>query len=244
MNNEQIPNIETGLPEKASFARKAIFTCCSIILILILALLFAVGYLSAKSGLFDIPIMSNLFYREPFPSYKIQPKEFDIDSRIIESISKDPARASVIKMSDEEFSYFIKNAFTQEIARQMNGDENSFYIDDFQIIFKNDSLEMFVKFLPYNTESKIKRVILTVNCDIKWENNNITADFTNIKLGQLNIPKSLINIIAKENIQKLINQINEQIPALTITKINLLEKQINIEFTVKQNEEQEFLKNQ
>jgi hypothetical protein len=226
----EIEQLKKQLKHKQS---KKFFNCgsCSVLLILIfLGLVIVAALILAKSGLWQIPFLTNYFYREPVPVYQVKNLEFN-DNDLIGRIKaaavsealkqKKTANLAVsFELNEEELSSLLRMQVqkNKDLAGQ---------VQYMQIALTPDSAQLF---LHVNNP---KGLIATVDFVPSLTEGKLNFQVKSFKVGNLELPR-FFGTLFVENIGA--NTLNTLLTSLSlvgrIEEINLGDHKAQIKLII------------
>lgn len=220
ISSETIKPLPELKPRKKSFFIKilrVVWTSCSscafFIVLMQLICIFLVIFVVAKSGIIHIPILSDQFNlsseHNPQTEVFLPPagEVGQITDKINQKISENPGDFTLELNQDEV------NTLLQQVPLSEMG------IERIYLTFEDDKINLFLSVnQPIRAEVSLKATF-------SIDQNQISLNFLEGKIGNLNLPVSLINLFSETLIQQVRNLLNQNqeldIKSLTIQK-NLL----------------------
>lgn len=208
VNNLQteIYKIKKGLKKKQNRRILSCGSCAIVFLIIFLILAGFSSYVLAKSGIVQIPYLSDWSYQEPRPAYIVQ-TELQNESQI----------DILAKLKDSLVNSFvnINNALNSKVNLQLNDRQLTSLLSD-QVV-QNSSLKnridyLQVAVLPQNLELFIKlrkpqNTILIFEIVPKIDNNKIDLEVVSFKIGNLKMPNFIGKAIVAPLGEKILNMV-------------------------------------
>jgi len=201
----EVNKLKKSLKKKQN---RRILGCGScIIAFLILAILLSgfISYFLAKSGVVQIPYLSDFLYKEPKPAY------------IVSVTLDEPQKDLLLTLKDKLIGSFttINNALNSSVDLQFSDSKLTSLISE--QVRQNKSLNdridyLQVAVLPQNLELFIKlkkpqNTYLIFEIIPKAQNNKIDLDIISFKMGNLKIPNFVGNAIIAPIGEKALNMI-------------------------------------
>ncbi len=186
--------------------RRRVLSCCFLEILFVLLILFLGTATVAKTGLFEIPFFSKIFYKQPEPLRVITPQQKRVENlnELFENKIKSQVKEK-ISPGEENQKVEIELEFTEEelTASLLRGIEvGSLPLSKAQIAISQKEIEIFGRFIK-------PEIFFTVRFQPKIQNGQITVKLTKIKLGNLSVPVFLSNILFERVLKDKLNQINE-----------------------------------
>lgn len=239
----EIVDWQQRLPKKEKRRRKVakrrrLKKCCLLLFFLVLLILLVVTTAAiAKTGIWEIPVFSRLFYQIPQPTRKIEIKD---DTQLAQkaprfSFNKDN-NIFRMELGEEDMTFIIR----QTLARQ----SDPYFAQNSQLVFSEGRTEFFGLLLkPVKTN-----ITAVANVDYLKDQDKFDFKLTKVKLGDLSLPPTIVEWLAKKYGEKKIGQklvelgisfekVKELFSHLgqantRLNKIEVLEGKIVIEFFV------------
>jgi len=220
ISTETIKPLAELKPKKPSFLKKIlgiVWTSCSscafFIVLMQLFCIFLVIFVVAKSGIIHIPILSDQLN---LPSeHNLQTEVFlppaqevgQITDKINQKISENPENFTLELKQDEV------NTLLQEVPYSEMG------IEKIYLTFEDDKINLYLSISrPIRAEVNLKAMF-------SIDRNQISLNFIEGKIGNLNLPVSVINLFSETLMQQVRNVLNQNqeldIKSLTVQN-NLL----------------------
>lgn len=187
---EKLKDLEEDLPPLNKIHNKKRFikvgrlkrSCFIIALAVFLIFLFLALTALAKTGIWQIPLVSKVFYHLPEPTRTVvidNPGEYVTR---IPSIAYDEAAKSLkIELTEEEATFMIR----RNVAKQ----DRPKFAQNIQAVFTDDQVEFFGLMLyPIKTN-----ITLALRLNYNKEANQLASEITKFKIGNLNLPPALVN---------------------------------------------------
>lgn len=204
----EINRMKKGLKRKQN---KSILGCsgCLITLLVIIIIVSGFGaYFLAKSGLKEVPYLTEKFYQEPEPSHLVDPAnlteaEKDILAQLEELISQEAVRQQ--KTSDLRVKFDLREEVLTVLLRDKLKETNSLdeKIEYVQLAVLPESLELFIE----NKEPS--RLVITLNIVPTIKDGKSDFKVINFKIGDLTLPNFIGNIsfafIAEKSLNSFLN---------------------------------------
>ncbi|MFA5076253.1 MAG: hypothetical protein WC480_02430 [Patescibacteria group bacterium] len=178
-------------PEKTVIKKRSLFSCGNCVLfLLVLLLLFSslAGYTLARTGLFQIPIFSALFYQTPAPSHLVTATPSDLESfnnKLGQSVILG-AKEIDLSLTEAELTAVVQNGF-------LESDSESLVVSYVQVAVADSGIEFFVQL------EKPLRGFLTVNI-VPLLDDEKKIKVNQLKIGNLVIPR----FIGESYVQKML----------------------------------------
>jgi len=204
------------------------FCCLSLVVVFILLVSFILAIL-ARTGLYDIPVFSSIFYKTPKPTREvlvelqnIKSLESILNKRLEEQIMRQVSPFEIIGgtipdkdisldlvLSEEELTGFLR-------SYQDQTKEAGFDIKNPQIVVTEEEVEFFTEVI------KPKKTYLTVAFRPEINDRDIDFEITRLRLGNLSLPGFLLDFITKNYLESKIDEATSNIPKeIEIDSINL-----------------------
>lgn len=228
-------------------------SCCSFLVLIVLALLFFILMSLAKTGLFQIPFFSDIFYKIPEPVHIVESKNLGVEE--IEKLSQsflEGVREQALEQIDaadlkkgfippDETIDLSLDISEEELTSLINyalssGQNSEYKLEDSQLAVTPEGLQFFshvleprdfyitADFLPEVKEEKF---------DLKLEK---------IKIGVLSLPSFLSDIFSKYFLSSKIQEIVEDSFLLSkIESLELSKGKVNIYGSLKAGDLQDFV---
>lgn len=199
--------------------KKAIFSCgnCLFLLLIILLVFVIYGLICvARTGYYDIPVFSKIFYSEPEPQRYIVVSSFS-EKEIMDKINQlFFSRDQSITLSEKEISYLLQGVL----------DEKNIEYEIAQLAVNEQDSEMFVQMIkPYD-------LTLTVYFNaVKTEGQDLEIDIDQVYVGNYKIPgiiKSSAESLVNEKINEIIDQSVPQ--QLNVGQVTTQDKKVKVSF--------------
>lgn len=184
---------------------KKLLSCTSCLFLLIIMLLIFssfVGYLTAKSGLQQIPLFTDWFYNEPQPSSVVKEINFSEDqfSNLLQQKVQEKLLAEnrtenldiIFELNEQQLTALLKNKIKQN-------PEDYSRIDDLQIAVLDNYLELFLQF------NQPENLIITMDMVPKIKDGSLELDISRLKIGDLNMPGFVGNMFLGQFLESGIN---------------------------------------
>lgn len=188
---------------------------CLILVILVLAGLLLVGAaVLAKTGLWEIPVVSKIFYQEPKPIRQVAVTKTstqimtDLGWRAAKAALRSQSPVISLPLSEEEITVLARDSFSQSslLSSRLN-------VDTLQLAIEPSEVEFFSQlYWPKETH-------LTVGFKPVVEEGKIKLVLTRWRLGGLEMPMSLGNWL----LTKILGNRFDQIMTSVLDKINIQE---------------------
>lgn len=226
----EIQQLKKQLKHKQS---KKFFNCgsCLIIFVFILLVLGAgAGFVMAKSGLWQVPVFTGYFYREPVPVYQVKSSEFN-DNSLINRIKAVAATEAIkqrkssnlaisFELSEEELSALLRT----QLLKNKSWTEQINYL---QIALSPEQAQLFVK------ANNPKGLIVILDFKPGVTDGKLNFQVKSFKVGDLELPGFFGNLLI-ENIGA--NTLNSLLTSLSlvgkIEEINLADHKANIKLLI------------
>lgn len=151
---------------------------CLIYLILIIVFLIVILTVVAKTGMVDIPVISEAFYTQPVPTRKVKPTDEIPD--FLKNLDLDSLNENIVLEITE-------NQLTALLLITKSSFENV-TIEEFQTAILEDEIEIFSHL------STPVDAYLVLNVKPKVEDNKIQIQVNKIKLGDLPLPAKVAEV--------------------------------------------------
>lgn len=196
-----------------------------LIFLLVVALLSAgVLYLIAKSGLSDVPFMTDAFYTPPTPDHEVQPGtgiQEEMQTQLVAALQK---KLQADGISDADVSLvFDESTLTSALREAIaQGAEDVFVTERAQVaVVSGGALEFYVPLTSNEgTSALLLRAVPSVT------DGGVAFDLTQVQVGQLSLPGWLHGII-QAPMDRLVAQLNTfladyaSVSAITATEGNV-----------------------
>ncbi len=242
---KEIREIKKGIkkPHTKVIKKRSCFdcwSCCSFLLLVLLALVIFVFIILAKTGFFQIPFFTDIFYKSPQPVYVVQAPFFNEDEkqklaesfeqRIVEQAFSqvDPDKLKEGLISEDQRINLDLNIFESEITLLFRtgltqGLEQEYKFEGSQVAITPSELEFFTHVL------KPKDVYLTLGLKPTIKDGELNLELTKIKIGNLALPSALANVVVEYYLGNKIKEVSKSLfPFTKIESLTLTEGQINI----------------
>lgn len=189
----EINRLKKGLKRKRN---KKLLSCGSCLIIMILLIILGAGFLAyvlAKSGLKQIPYLTERLYQEPTPSYLVEVNDWQEQPEIFEIFKEKVIEQSLAQKKVGEFSIYLDlpeellTSLIREKIRENSSLDNK--IDYVQIAVLEDKLELFVKNKPPSN------LILILNIKPAVRDSKLYYEIESLQAGNLQLPHFLAKII-------------------------------------------------
>ena len=187
--------------------------CILLFFLLILILGLSAGALLAKTGLVNIPLLSQVFYHPPQPSRQLNLAGNDI-SRDRVFASKIAAGKSEVEISETEAT-----AMLASFAAGRN-----LKISELQIVFLPDAAEFYFK-LPQKRPTPVKILARPSYLD-----GHLDLSLAKIELGSLKIPVFALNLLMETVLRDKINGLEKLLQSLSLKSFSLADRQLILRF--------------
>ncbi len=200
----ELYKIKKGLKRKQNRRLLSCGSCATVFLIVLIILAGFGSYILAKSGIIQIPYLSDKIYQEPKPVYIVQTatqddKQIDMLSTLKDSLVSSFANINTalnskinLQLDDRQLTRLLSDQITQ------NNSLNS-RIDYLQIAVLPQNLELFIKL------KKPRNTILIFEIAPKIVNNKINLEVISFKIGNLLMPNFLGQALIAPLGEKIIN---------------------------------------
>jgi hypothetical protein len=197
LKKEVRKQVEVDLKKRAR--RKKLLKCgsCLFLLVIVIGGLFLAGaVLLAKSGLYDIPMISSWAFQEPEPIHEVVGEEnldaddllYSMQSEINDLIeSQSPGQLQVSEASITLDEAAITAYLKEVVEPSLN--ESGFQVRDFQLAVEPEVIEIY-------TEMTRQEMLfyISILAKPKIVNDNLGLEIERARLGNLAIPTSIIRL--------------------------------------------------
>lgn len=183
---------EEVVSEMKKKKRGKFFGCCFLKLFILVLILAAATALLARTGLFDIPVFSKIFYQEPTPEREVaantaEEKSFEnlLAQKIAEqlktgkNLSTDGEAPVALEFTEEELTGFLKIAETEE----------NYPFTQAQISITPEAIEIFGQLKKFN------QTFLTVTLKPEIKDGDLEIIIKKIRIGNLSLPPAVGNFL-------------------------------------------------
>ncbi len=220
---QEVDKLKKKLKRKQS---KKIFNCGSCFLLFIIVVFVLVGFLAyflAKSGLKQIPFLSERFYQEPAPSYLVKTDNLtDQDKDVFAEFKAAVAQQAISQQAMGSFDINLEISQEQLTALLRDEIKNNEVlagrIDYIQLAILPDSLELFARAKEHS------KLIITLNFLPEVKNGKLNLKVINFKVGDLKLPDFLGNLafsyLTEKSLNGILNLFEKygQLQNITLTK--------------------------
>jgi len=189
----EVESLKKKLKRKQS---KKIFNCGSCFLLFIIFVLFLLGAVSyglAKSGLKEIPVLTEKLYsEEPSPSLLVKGGDLaEQEKDIFANLAFKAGQESLKQQKTQDFSFDLEIS-QEQLTFLLNEQIRKSHklagkIDYVQLAVLPESLELFAKFAAPS------KLIITLNFSPAVKEGKLDLKVINFKIGHLKLPNSLGN---------------------------------------------------
>lgn len=178
--------------------------CCSLLSIVLLLSIFIGCAVVAKSGILEIPIFSDLFYRVPKPTHFVT---VDVDAN--------QELAVVTDLVSGTATFSITEAQLTQILRRSLSDYDSVAISTAQAAILPEGIELF------GLVVKPVRVTVTALVTPVVENQQLTVAVKKVMLGNVSLPLPWTEGIMRWLLGGMIDRVAQAVATLTVERIEL-----------------------
>jgi len=189
---------------RKSLKRKLKLSCCFLSLFLIFGV-FLVGLAAlARTGLVQIPVLSEIFYKHPQP---IRTIEIDEDAEADFKI-KTSDHSQTLEISEENLTYLLKRSLTRG--------EDPYFSENIQAVISEEGIEFFGFLLkPFRTN-------LTMMVRPYASSGRLYLELLSATAGNLSIPPALADWLTKNLLAGILDELNQEIENLgNLEKVEL-----------------------
>ncbi len=188
--------------------RGKFFGCCFLKFFIIVLILAASIALLAKTGLFDIPVFSKIFYQAPAPEREVaantaEEKSFenllaqklDQELRSGKNLAAGGEIPVTLEFTEEELTGFLKTAETGE----------DYPFTEAQISITPQAIEIFGQLKEFN------QTFLTVALRPEIKNGELEIIFQKIRIGNLSLPPAIGNFLTDKLLKDQLDSVKKLI---------------------------------
>lgn len=205
--------IEPALPKikKHHFKRN----CYVLVLILFVFSLITATAAVAKTGIFEIPVFSSIFYRLPKPSRQIEiENQAMIGGKNLNFSLNTETKKITLELSEEDLTFLLRQALTQK--------NNPYFAPNLQAAILNNEVELYGLLLkPFSAN-------LTLKVKPIFSDHKLDFELTKIKIGGLPMPAGYGNIIIHRLLAKPLEQLNSAAAKFQLESLELSEKKAKV----------------
>ncbi len=184
--------------ERKPLRKRIKFACCLVFLFLI----FGLGLISiaaiAKTGIWQIPLFSDIFYKIPSPDRLIEVKPQDINTFAAGLKLKSLLNGVVsLEISEKELTFILQELLTTGT--------DPYFASNLQANIFSDRIEVFgllLKPIKTNLTLKIKPQVVS---------NHLDFEIQEIKAGDLSIPPAFIKPVLDIFLKGALSKLNEKL---------------------------------
>ncbi len=212
--------------KKGWFSRK-LTSCfgCLVFLAIFFIVLFLLGSIAlAKTGLVEIPVISNIFYEKPRPSRVVEVSDEEVENiymnvqrdmeNRMKSLLMDRVMNAKFDLAQQEFKIdqnpvrinllFTEKDLTAIMKKGLAG-RKDMPVSDMQIAILPEEMEIFMEL-----EQPVKG-ILTVNVVPRAEDGKLDLKIRKARLGNMPIPAFLLDLFTNNILKSKIDELNDQL---------------------------------
>lgn len=211
--------------------------CLGVVLIIFGALLFFIGYAGAKSGVFNVPVLSDKFYEEPEPVHQVIVNEEQQEN--IENILSEKVGGVIeSKISPENIGKKVsfelplaEEELTALLRRNLIGQsEGEIKVKDIQISVTPGYLELFVKF---DLQALQTEPIFIFKFSPRIKEGRLELVPEDLQLGELGLPTRLGSLLIEGFLKDKLNQFSQTIAQFgELKEVELADKNLIIKAEV------------
>lgn len=245
LNKEQLKKeIKKELPKSRGKKRRSCFGCggcLTLLLAVILGLFLLAAGALAKSGLMEVPYLSDWLYRQPAPLHQL-PREPELEENIEEvlsnrlqellwqEISPEQADQKTIinfSLSEEELTALINKNF---LSRSEEEKSAPIYLKDVQFSITGEQIELYALFgLPNFPREPVARFIFHPFLS----EGILKIEPRHIFVGNLRLPVSLTSFFVKNLVEDGLNSFSRSLSQMgEIKDLSLAEGSITLKTEV------------
>lgn len=189
--------------------------CCLLVLLLFIFSLVTAAAAAAKTGIFEIPVFSSIFYRLPKPAreVKIESQTSAGGQNLNFSLNVETKKIT-LELTEEDLTFLLRRALAQG--------NFPYFAPNLQVLISDGEAELYgllLKPLKVNLTLKLKPILAAGKLDF---------ELTKIKLGDLPMPAGYGNMIVHRLLQKPLAQLNSTAAKLQLENLALSEKKAEV----------------
>jgi len=213
---KNIPDPKKEMPKKK---RSKFWTCCLIVLIVFLVLIFLVfPSLVAALGIVKVPLLSKIFYHSKRPDIIFNVPKKDLAEMKFTTLRNDKNEVYAVKTTEKDLNAYLIPKVTKETD----------VIQDPIFLLHKGEIEIWT-----NVKKSLVDADLNVVLTVKLKKGKISVVLTKVKLGRLGIPKSYLTSFSDE-INKQLQQEMGKNQDVTLDKLTIREDAMIIEGKAKE----------
>ncbi len=211
-------------PKKQVIKKRPLFGCfnCLVVLLIIIALLLAWGLSAvAKSGLIEIPFISNWVYSDPEPLHQVTVEktgEIDLEKAIGDELAS--SVDTTITFTEEELTLIL-----QQGIETINTIQSKFVAESGQVAIESQQAEIFLK-----VSSPLDGYLIIGFIPL-IQNQNLYLEVQTVKLGNLEIPNSWGQELLDKTVNKELNKALDESPVI-LEEVTLVMGKMLVDFDI------------
>ncbi|OGY48487.1 MAG: hypothetical protein A3J65_01185 [Candidatus Buchananbacteria bacterium RIFCSPHIGHO2_02_FULL_45_11b] len=191
--------------------------CCFLVLLLFIFSLTLAAAAVAKTGIFEIPVFSSVFYRLPKPKREIKiENQASAGGQNLNFSLNTETKKITLELSEEDLTFLLRQALTRA--------NDPYFAQNLQALIFGGEVELsglLLKPLKVNLTLKLKPLLADSRLDFK---------LTKIIVGSLPIPAEYGNMTVHRLLQKPLEQLNSAMVKFQLESLELSEKKAQVIF--------------
>lgn len=208
LETEQLEKKLSDMEERLSKGKGRFFSCFNCLVYMFVLILVIGGYgayWGAKSGLVDVPMLSDKLYQEPKPDYLVTSEKFLSATEILKSLlagaAKQFAQGKEVATVDLNIT---EGQLTSLLQNTLNTQEKNYSLA--QVSIHDGILDMYIK-----TD---KGLVVNIIATPIFDNGKLKFKTESVKIGNAPLPKFVSSIALSMSIGGAVNTMQKTLSAL------------------------------